>query len=92
MPRPLQGHYDELGSGHFHRGDGHGGDPFFTADEAHRFVGGCFDPDLLGCDAEGGGDVLFHGFGMGEDFGGFGDDEAPIQPVENGRYPIPKPG
>ena len=32
-------------------GDGHRGDAFFTADEAHQLVGGGFDSDLRGFDA-----------------------------------------
>lgn len=45
-----------------------------ASDEAHGLVGGGFDADAVGGDAEGLGYVLFHGGGVREDFGGFGDE------------------
>jgi len=55
-------------------GNGHSGDAFLAADETETFVGGGFDADLVGLDAEGGGNVLFHRGGVWVDLWRFGDD------------------
>jgi hypothetical protein len=53
--------------------DRHGGDALLTTDESEAFVGGGFDADLIGPDAERGGDVLLHRRSMRHHFGGLRD-------------------
>ena len=74
--------------GEINGGDGHGGDAFLAADEPEGFVGGGLDADAGGEDAEGVGDVLFHGGDVGLDLWAFGDeggvdvDDAPATELD----------
>ena len=52
------------------------GHTFSAADEAHRFVGGGFDADVIGRNAEGGSDIGFHGVYVWGDFGRLGDQHS----------------
>jgi hypothetical protein len=52
---------------------GHRSDTFLAADEAHAFICGCLDADMVGWDAESGADVRAHRVAVRQDFRGLCD-------------------